>query len=84
MAGEIDEKLAGRAGLKPGDEILAIDEKGVDQFRYFDVLTRFSEAGTTLKLKCRRDGKEFEIEYQMEFPYPYPPEWPPEKEEFNP
>jgi hypothetical protein len=82
--GEIDEKLAGRAGLKPGDEILAIDEKGVDQFRYFDVLTRFSEAGTTLKLKCRRDGKEFEIEYQMEFPYPYPPEWPPEKEEFNP
>ena len=72
------------AGIKPGDEIIEIDGDSVDEYTFYSVTDRFSEAGTNLHLKCRRDGKGFEVDLVLKSRYQYPPEWPPEREEFNP
>ena len=72
------------SGIKPGDEIIEIDGDSVDQYTFYSVTDRFSKAGTNLHLKCRRDGKEFEVDLVLKHRYQYPPEWPPEPEEFNP
>jgi C-terminal processing protease CtpA/Prc len=76
--------IAGEAGLRPGDEILSIDDRPASEFSYYEARDHFRRAGQQLKLRCRRDGREFEVQYEMRFPYQYPPQWPPEKEEFDP
>jgi hypothetical protein len=77
-------EVAGEAGLQPGDEVLSIDDRPASQFNFYEARDHFRRAGKQLKLRCRRDGKEFEVQYEMRFPYQYPPQWPPEKEEFDP
>jgi hypothetical protein len=79
-----NQHIAGNAGLAIGDEILTIDDRPASKFSYYEARDYFRQAGKQIKLRCRRDGKEFEVQYEMRFPYQYPPQWPPEKEEFDP
>lgn len=72
------------AGIKPGDEVVAIDGTSVHGWSYYAVTDRFSQAGTNLRLKCRRNGENFEVEFTLKHRVQYPPDWPPEREEFNP
>jgi len=56
------EGKAAAAGLKPGDQIVAVDGKTVDQMTLDEILTALrGPVGTTAKLTVIRDTKTLEI-----------------------
>ena len=68
---------ADSAGIKPGDEILEIDDKPVSDFTFYTATDRFSQVGTSLTLKCTRNGeKPFEATMTLKHRVEYPPKWP--------
>jgi membrane-associated protease RseP (regulator of RpoE activity) len=72
---------AAAAGVRDGDEILAVDGKKVGSFKLLGRLVGAHAAGQKIRLTIRRDGKEQEIEVtlapapgQAESPPIHPPQ----------
>jgi len=58
----VDGGPASRAGVRPGDVLLAVDGRATDELSVFDVERLLAgEAGTTAKLGLRRGGLEFRV-----------------------
>ncbi|MDO8649359.1 MAG: S41 family peptidase [Candidatus Peregrinibacteria bacterium] len=54
---------AEKAGLKPGDEIIAADDKSLAGLSFEDAVSRVrGPKGTSVKLRIRREGAEFDVE----------------------
>ena len=58
----LDGSPADRAGVKPGDVLLAIDEQPVTDLRSYSDLLKAHEAGDTITLELRRDGETVTLE----------------------
>jgi carboxyl-terminal processing protease len=57
-----EEGPAARAGLRAGDEVIAIDGTSVDGMAEADVRTRLrGEVGTRVRLRVRREGVERDV-----------------------
>jgi len=68
------------AGIQPGDEIITIDGKPAADFTIYEVTDRFSQAGTSLTLTCKRDGKLFDSKLELKHRIAYPPKWSEQKD----
>jgi hypothetical protein len=56
---------AERAGLKPGDLIVAIDDEEVADVRAYSGILRAHVPGDTIRIRVLRDGEEVEVEAQL-------------------
>ena len=70
------ESAAVRSGLLEGDRVLLFDGKSPKDTSMRAMRKRLTEAGTTVKLKILRDGKELDIDLPLSRSYEYPPKWP--------
>jgi serine protease Do len=61
---------AEKAGLKPGDEILSLNNSAIkNSEELYDALAEFRE-GDTVDLKVRREGEEFDARIRLKAPQP--------------
>jgi len=70
------DSAAVRSGLVEGDRVLLFDGKSPKDTSMRAMRKRLTEAGTTVKLKILRDGKELDIDLPLSRSYEYPPKWP--------
>jgi hypothetical protein len=70
------DSVAVRSGLKEGDRVLLFDGKSPKDTSMRSMRKRLTEAGTTVRMKILRDGKELDIDLPLSRSYEYPPKWP--------
>ena len=70
------DSAAVRSGLLEGDRVLLFEGKSPKDTSMRAMRKRLTEAGTTVKLKILRDGKELDIDLPLSRSYEYPPKWP--------
>jgi len=56
---------AAEAGLKPGDEITAVNEEATPDAKTFERVMRGTKPGTAVKILFRREGKPQQVEAQL-------------------
>ncbi len=56
---------AEKAGLKPGDVVLAVDRKGIESYNQLSRTIALYPPGSNLQLQVLRDGKELGIEVEV-------------------
>lgn len=61
--------------LQPNDVITVFDGKPPSEYSYLRIMNRLSQAGTSVPLRIRRDGKEMDLDLKLMYPYEYPPTW---------
>lgn len=61
--------------LRPDDVIMKFDGKSASEYTYLQIKDRLCEAGTTVPLRIRRKGQEFDVDLKLSYPFEYPPKW---------
>lgn len=61
--------------LRPKDVITKFDGRSPSEFTYLQIKDRLCEAGTSLPLRIRRGGQEFDVDLKLCYPFEYPPKW---------
>ncbi len=62
----IEDTPAHRAGIKAGDEIVAIDDVGIDKLKETDAVDRMrGDPGSEIKLKIKREGEPKELLFTL-------------------
>lgn len=66
---------ASTSGLAVGDTIVSFDGSNPIALTKFAIRERLSQGGTSVSLRIRRDGKEFDHILELKWPFEYPPKW---------
>ena len=76
--------VADEEDILPDDEVISVNGKFPVELSMVEIENLMGRAGNELRLRLRRGGNSFEVDFVTKYPFKYPPDWPPEREEFNP
>ena len=76
--------VADEEDILQDDEVISVNGKFPVELSMVEIENLMGRAGNKLRLRLRRGGNSFEVDFVTKYPFKYPPNWPPEREEFNP